>query len=195
MNIFVLSEDPRECARFHNDRHVVKMILETCQLMSTAHVFLDGERTAKARVPLILRPTHVNHPVAIWVRQTAENYNWAGELLRNLCLEYNQRYGKVHSYVTNGLVARLMLHRPMNMQHGQRTPFAQCMPAQYRRASAVEAYRLYYFHEKWHMDSWRAPARTPQWWLDMKKEQLIGAPKEREFYPATPIARSKRKNA
>ena len=91
MNIFYLSNDPAECARFHNDRHVIKMILETSQLLSTAHRVLDGTlsvgRSASGRKktsyvlmdqrePVLYSATHINHPSAIWVRQSYANYVW-----------------------------------------------------------------------------------------------------------------------
>lgn len=98
MNIFVLDKDPVKAARFHNDRHVIKMILESAQLLSTAHVVLDGEKVAAYDVPFLLRPTHVNHPCAIWARATGANYDWLYRLLVGLLAEYTRRYGKVHRY-------------------------------------------------------------------------------------------------
>lgn len=96
MNIFYLHNDPTECAKLHADKHVVKMILEYAQLLSTAHRILDGheviEQTANGRRikrwklesdldKVLYKSTHSNHPSAIWVRQNQQNYIWLSQLL------------------------------------------------------------------------------------------------------------------
>ena len=90
MNIFYLSENPRECAEFHCDRHVLKMIIEMGQLMSTAHRVLDGQpyidKTANGRSikrwrlsdeleNVLMKASHINHPSGVWTRTNHENYN------------------------------------------------------------------------------------------------------------------------
>lgn len=169
MNIYVLAETPAEAARYHNDRHVIKMILESAQILSTAHVYLDGALAAKSRVPLVLRPTHINHPCVQWARASAANYTWLCELARELCIEYNVRYNKTHSYVDNGLIQRLITNRPLNMPLQPLTPFAQCMPRQFTDADAVVAYRRYYFNEKAHIATWTVRGK-PHWWNVMELE-------------------------
>lgn len=169
MNIFLLDERPWWAARYHNDRHVVKMILETAQLLCTAHVQLDGEATAKARIgDLILRPTHANHPCAKWVREAKLNYEWLHDLGTCLLLEYRFRYGKKHAY--EGLYVRLE-KPPLNIEHlALRTPWPQCMPEQYKGPDAVQAYRRYYFYEKQHLAQWRDPATVPTWWVALSNQ-------------------------
>jgi hypothetical protein len=79
MNIFFLSEDPYEAARMQVDKHVVKMILESAQLLSTAHRILDGDDQGVLpdfETRLFYRATHKNHPSAKWIRESVENYNW-----------------------------------------------------------------------------------------------------------------------
>lgn len=166
MNIFVLDQSPFWCARFHNDRHLVKMILETAQLLCTAHHFLDGEAMSRARVgDLVLRPTHVNHPCAKWVRESRQNYDWLLDLGTCLLIEYRLRFGKKHAYWDLYSALRA---RPLNIPvTAMRTAFAQCMPVQYRRSAAVDAYRAYYFYEKKHLAKWTSPASTPLWWKAM----------------------------
>ena len=88
MNIFYLDKNPKLCAQYHVDRHVVKMILETAQLLSTAHWLTGGEGPYRA--------THKNHPSAIWARSNKSNYNWLCKLGLELCEEYTYRYGKIH---------------------------------------------------------------------------------------------------
>ena len=91
MNIFFLSECPREAATMMCDKHVVKMILETCQLLSTAHNVLDGEGSGPYKT------THVNHPCAVCARETMANYRWLHDHLLALLDEYNYRYGRYHA--------------------------------------------------------------------------------------------------
>ena len=97
MNIFYLDNDTRVCAEMHNDKHLVKMILEYAQLLSTAHRYLDGTPTVVRRVTtgrrhtqyilsndldgVLYSATHINHPSAVWVRQSDSNYMWLAELL------------------------------------------------------------------------------------------------------------------
>lgn len=135
MNIFFLDADPVKAAEFHCDRHVVKMILETAQLLSTAHVVLDCNLVA-------YRPTHKNHPSAQWVRVSSSNYEWAYKLLVALCQEYRYRYGKNHATEAHlEALGRL----PMRIREGSLTPIALAMPDVLKSLyGGVEAYRMYY---------------------------------------------------
>lgn len=117
MNIFFLDESPRQCAEWMVDKHVVKMIVETAQLLSTAHRVLDGievqlelEKNGKrrkkkvwvlddSRNDLLYACTHINHPSAIWTRESVENYNWLVDHLHALGQEYTYRYGKKHATI------------------------------------------------------------------------------------------------
>jgi hypothetical protein len=88
MNIFVLDWDVKKCATYHNDKHVVKMILETAQLLCGVHWSIGSEAPYKL--------SHKNHPCSVWVRQDLNNYLWLCELGLELCKEYSYRYGKRH---------------------------------------------------------------------------------------------------
>lgn len=92
MNIFVLDENPQVAAKMHNDKHVVKMILESAQLLCGVHHMTDPLTTEQ--VPYKL--SHKNHPCSIWARQCVENYIWLCDLGLSLCEEYTYRYGKRH---------------------------------------------------------------------------------------------------
>ncbi|WMX18611.1 pyrimidine dimer DNA glycosylase/endonuclease V [Aeromonas phage 1233] len=135
MNIFFLDESPVKAAEFHCDRHVVKMILETAQLCSTAHVVLDGVQVA-------YKATHINHPSAVWVRMSSANYEWAYKLLVALCEEYRYRYGKTHATEVHlEALGRL----PKRIRQGSLTPIALAMPDVLKGLyKGVEAYRMYY---------------------------------------------------
>lgn len=155
MNIFYLDIDPRKAAEYHCDQHVVKMILETAQLLSTAHHVCNPEAPYLAE---LYKPTHVNHPCAVWVRTAQSNYEWTVALFHGLLLEYFYRYGKFHSaerlYPTLKLCPDIAERGP--------TPIPQCMPEVYRQPSAVEAYRSYYIGEK-HFAKWEHGTPEPYW--------------------------------
>ena len=161
MNIFALDIDPVKAAEYHCDRHVVKMILEYSQLLSTAHYMLDGAPLAKARVPL--RPTHTHHPCAVWARHSDRNYQWLHQLLVAVHDQFQARYGHEHSYHQLHHIGRLAV-LPFNITMGSLTPFPQCMPEQYKGFDHVKAYRAYYMGDKHAFATWRDPAPVPYWW-------------------------------
>ena len=97
MNIFVLHQSAPLAAKMHCDKHVVKMILEYCQLLSTAHRVLDEGELDPWMDETLYKTTHKNHPSSVWVRQNARNYQYVFDLLFSLHAEYKQRYGKPHA--------------------------------------------------------------------------------------------------
>ena len=171
MNIFVLDPDPVASAHMMCDKHVVKMILESCQLLSTAHHYLDGEQVTieseKRRYKSysngndkICKCTMVNHPCTIWARTTRDNYLWLWKHAYGLCKEYTRRYGKVHAM--EEMLMEDLYAPPINISKGKRTPFAQAMPEQYKDTDAVIAYRNYYINEKKRFAKWKA-GQIPNW--------------------------------
>lgn len=178
MNIFYLHNDPVECAKQHNNKHVVKMILEYAQLLSTAQRVLDGhevtELTATGRKirrwklesPLdskLYKSTHVNHPSAIWVRQSYENYEWLWQLLEKVCYEYTYRYGKVHKVQREGLLEELYTpptHIPKGVGFTEPTP---AMPEQFIVSSSISSYKNYYIGAKQHLANWKK-REVPIWY-------------------------------
>jgi len=83
MNIFYLDHNPVLCAQYHCDAHVVKMILESAQLLSTAH-----RETDSPYADFCYKSTHKNHPSAIWVRESTDHYSWLFELFKELSNEF-----------------------------------------------------------------------------------------------------------
>lgn len=154
MNIFFLHYDPVAAATLHVDKHVVKMVLETAQLLSTAHHVLDGPEIISS-LPNLYQPTHVNHPCAVWVRSGDLPYQWTAALLRELCREYTHRYGKIHKVQASGLLDTLLAHVPRNIPQDTWTDPPQAMPVEYQRESTVDAYRAYYVNAKAHLHAWR----------------------------------------
>lgn len=168
MNIFYLDENTTTCAKFHNDKHVVKMILEYAQLLSTAHRVLDGEEYVddssgrkmkrwKLNEPemenSLYKATHINHPSAVWARESNNNYNWLYCLWHDLMAEYTYRYGRVHACdKLRGVLART----PKNIPVSYLTQPTPAMPDEYKvQNDSLTSYRNYYRHGKAHLNSWK----------------------------------------
>lgn len=152
MNIFVLDKDPKTCAVYHNDKHVVKMILETAQLLCGVHWVEGGEAPYKL--------SHRNHPSAIWARECVENYIWLCDLGLELCNEYTYRYGKRHK--SQDIIEWCLLNVPNIPENGDITPFALAMPDECKVGDAVASYRVYYMVEKRSLASWKMRS-IPTW--------------------------------
>jgi len=174
MNIFYLNENPQECAQAHYDKHVVKMILEYAQLLSTAHRMIDGiewsERTASGskikrwaledhRDAILYKATHRNHPSAVWVRKSRSNYLWLVSLFENLLEEYTHRYGKQHK---TGELLEALRRPPENLPDRGFTRMPQAMPEECKRIDPIEGYRNYYATNKRELFSY-TNREAPQW--------------------------------
>lgn len=171
MNIFVLDDIPSECARFHNDRHVSKMILDCAQILSTAHIEIDGRDMASSRVALIERPPHVNHPSARWARKTLGNYNWTAELMHSLIQQFKIRNGgRVHHY--ERIAAEYLNRQPIGIEQAPLTAFEYVGPVRHRMGSVVESYRRYYFEEKQDQAVWTTVG-APSWWRRLRGDRGI----------------------
>jgi len=158
MNIFYLSNDPKECAQQHLDKHVVKMILETAQLLSNAHHMLDGDQVIKP----IYKLTHKNHPSAIWVRASKEHYQWLWKLLYELCKEYTHRYGKIHKVEREGLL-NVLYEAPANIpNNGWLSGPTPAMPDEYKVSDIIQSYRNYYNGAKASFAKW-TNRPVPEW--------------------------------
>lgn len=157
MNIFVLDQNPERAARYHMDIHF-KMILESGQILSTAHRLVDGhlytEKTAlnrsikrwalpDSRERVLYKATHVNHPCAVWARENDQNYLWLFSLFLALCNEYTYRTGKIHK--TDRELSDTLSFPPYNIpKAAEKTSFPQAMPDEYKDPDPVVAYRKYY---------------------------------------------------
>ena len=159
MNIFAVHKCPTESARALPDKLIVKMPLETAQMLSTAHRILSPHEYCEIKG--IYKPAFVNHPCTIWTRETHENYRWVLEHFVALCEEYHNRYDKYHACWTklwDGL-ARF----PIDIKEGELTKFAQAMPDQYKSDSHIWSYRNYMINEK-HYAKWEKGTEKPSWW-------------------------------
>lgn len=180
MNIFYLDSNPRVCAEMHNDKHVVKMILEYAQLLSTAHRILDGVPATASRIKsgrqytcynlsdnrdaMLYSTTHINHPSAIWVRQSEHNYNWLAKLLIELCSEYTYRYGKIHKVYATGLANMLYIAKPKNIPKSYFTEPTPAMPDEYKANDSIQSYRNYYLGAKSAIAAWKNREK-PTWFI------------------------------
>ena len=157
VNIFVLDTDIERCARYHCDQHVVKMILESVQLMCTA--------LNKKGFSTPYKSTHSQHPCVLWVEQSWQNLCWLGDLTRALNAEYRYRFDKTIDHKSLAVLDAISAHRFED--HGL-TEFAQAMPDAYKVAGdPVTAYRRFYLGEKMHFARWTTrPA--PGWVQDAR---------------------------
>ena len=178
VNIFYLDSDTEKCAEYHLDKHVVKMILEYCQLLSTAHRLTDGllepglsktgrnvkrYRLLDDRDSIMYQATHVNHPSAVWARESTENYVWLADLLVKLSKEYTRRYGKTHKCEADGLVKALQ-QPPRGMLAKGFTQPTPAMPDEYKSNDSITSYRTYYMKDKAYIASWKT-REAPSWFL------------------------------
>lgn len=169
MNIFYLSHDPSECAEWMVDKHVVKMIVESAQLLSTAHRILDGTDKVlpDCREQVLYKATHANHPSAIWARQSIENYNWLVDHMFSLMGEYTHRYGKTHKCF--GEIGYMLQSPPKNLETWDWTPMPSCMDQQYIISDdPIVNYRNYYKLGKSHIHKWKN--RNPPEWIMSEME-------------------------
>ena len=187
MNIFYLDHDVKKCAEMHNDKHVVKMILEYAQLLSTAHRILDGVHTVgksqtgrkkitytlpDSRDAVLYSATHVNHPSAVWVRQSKQNYVWLMQMWCCLLQEYTYRYGKQHACTK--LVSPLA-EIPHNLPDKPFTEPTPAMPDDVKvydevvtdrfTLNSLKSYRNYYIQNKTHLANWKNRP-VPSWYLE-----------------------------
>ena len=188
MNIFILHEDPVQAAQYQCDKHVVKMIVEYAQLMSTAHRIIDGTewegRTTKGhRIRRFFHPDpdmqeslykacHLNHPSARWVRQSAANYGWLYEMWVALCHEYTHRYGRKH--LTQLKLEYTLLIPPLAINAEKRftqpTPAMAQFPHCIVEGDSLASYRQFYWEDKYAFAKWTNRPK-PEWWIKYEWER------------------------
>ena len=167
MNIFFLSMTPSEIADMYCDQHVVKIILEICQMLYTSWYFSDEYHVITERAPHNksgkargYRPAHKGHPMTMWVASSRENYLFAVEVALALAEEYTGRYGKIHSceaharWLCENIPSRFEVRKSPKAYYATEdipvglTPIPECMPEEYKDPSIVKAYQMYYTVDK-----------------------------------------------
>ena len=167
MNIFWLHLNTAICARYHCDKHVVKMILEYAQLLSSAHRVLDEDIVTNVDKEKLYKLSNHNHPCAIWTRQSALNYTWLYQLFVETCKEYTHRYGKIHKTETKLLdILRYcpynipqtenMTPAPLSIANNEIHVYTEETP------NLIESYRNYYKVEKVTFAKW-TKREKPNW--------------------------------
>ena len=152
MNIFVLDTDIKRCAQYHCDQHVVKMILESVQILCTA--------LNKKGFSTPYKSTHIKHPCVLWTEESYDNFCWLSELASELNREYQYRYEKEQDHKSIAVLSQIQKHR--YSQSGL-TEFRQAMPEEYKvDGDAISAYRNFYIGEKLKFAKW-TKRETPEW--------------------------------
>lgn len=162
MNIFYLDNCPDRSAKAMTNTHVIKMIVESAQILSTAHRVLDGKeviRISKSGSKLkkwdhdtldhvLYKSTHVNHPSSIWARESIENYRWLYKHFVSLCNEYTRRYDKVHA--TEKLLLDVLSNPPVSIPQvkGTKIRLAIADVSWHVKNDEIQSYRNYYVGEK-----------------------------------------------
>lgn len=195
MNIFYLDSNPKTCAEYHCDKHVVKMIIEYAQLMSTAHRVLDGEeyidQTAKGHKIKrwrmkdekyetgLMKASHINHPSGVWTRQSKQNYTWLLKMWLHLFAEYTHRYGKRHAcekYID------FLYSAPKNIPEGSFTEPPPAMPDYCKVAgNSIASYHKYYINEKIRFAKWKN-REVPMWFSEGALQKIVEIDEELGLY-------------
>lgn len=182
MNIFVLDKSPRKAAQFHCDKHVVKMILESGQMLCAAHWthllgsngknlkdfkrIRDAQNWLYENTELSVQPpwkmSHTRHPCTLWTAECTGNYAWHYQLMRALLDEYTLRYNKSHK--SESVYEWIVQHLPANMKADKKSSHPQCMPDGCKvEGDPVQAYRNYYNLHKSYMAKWKL-GNVPSWY-------------------------------
>lgn len=168
MNIFVTDLDPTKAAIALPDRHIVKMGLESCQLLSVVaskwyHNY--GRLHKKDKTPYVTeKGAFRNHPCTQWVAASPHNAMWLIEHGIALCEEYTYRYGKIHS-------CQETLEEALDIfpqgSSSKATPFVRAMPDEYKLDTSIDtctAYKMYVASKPWVSTNYlRKPERKPDW--------------------------------
>ena len=152
MNIFILETDIETCAQYHCDQHVVKMILESVQMLCTA--------LNKKGFTTPYKSTHIKHPCVLWVEESFDNFLWLKDLALELNTEYRFRYEKDSDHKSISVLSEIT---NCSYENKGLTEFAQAMPDEYKvPGDAVKAYRQFYLGEKMKFAKW-SKRSVPEW--------------------------------
>ena len=181
MNIFVLDEDPIISAQMQCDKHIVKMPLETAQMLcSVWHRYGSADRVPD-------KEAHKNHPCTLWAGNDGANYDWLWQHGMELCFEYTRRYNKIHKcqqVIMDLTIDTCKFEFPnMSVDWWDITPHPQCMHDEYKEqdgffspeVAIVRAYRQYYVNEKKDIAKWEKSRPMPDWyaqWMTIQKKKM-----------------------
>ncbi len=182
MKIYFLDSDPYQCAKYHCDKHISIRILETSNILCSAHVFSDGhisnnqinyESEAFQHLPWAMTfkiPLDQDNPHRNWVRESIQNYRWLSDFGCALCQEYTFRWDKKHKYEI--YLQWLRVNEPKLPDIGL-TKFRLLMPSQYEGDDPIESYRKYYIGVKARIAKW-TKREKPRWFTETKDDLIKG---------------------
>ena len=175
MNIFFLHKNPKKCAKYYSDTHVVKIILEITQLLTSAHILINKQKPYKNCYKL----SHSHHPMSMWIRESRHNYYYALKIGIELCKEFRFRRNITHACEYHLIKLRGIGHPKRRHKINWRdkirrqlyncnyniTPIPMCMPEEYIRDCAISSYRCYY-KSKDNINKWQWGRKKPNWYLN-----------------------------
>jgi len=180
MNIFILSTDPIKAAQQQCDKHVVKMVTESGQMLSTAHRLLDGVLTKRLSKSgktmakywelfgnpledILHRAVHTGHPSILWTAESSENYIWHYKHFIALCDEYTYRYSKIHKVDRD--LRDALSNLPKNIPIGGLTKFRLAMGSnpECMFDDPVKSYRAFYQTKQYRFDMKWSKRQVPEW--------------------------------
>ena len=183
MNIFYVDKNPETAAKMMCDKHIIKMILESAQMLCTAKRVLDGteyvDRTKNGRKitrwrlenpneeATIYKAGWLGHPSTQWVMKSAYNYIWLYKHMMALNEEYKLRWQKDKDHVSITKLGKLLSVPPINARIDViGTDATPAMPDHCKvPGDSVASYRKYYIIEKRRFAKWEKPnAVMPDWY-------------------------------
>ena len=184
MNIFYVHKDPIISATMLIDKHVVKIIVESAQMLSTAHRMIDGTQyTGKTKTGrnikrwrhpnsnmdnVLYKACHTGHPSTLWVMENAYNYHWLYKHMIALNDQFKLRYGHVKDHSTITLLKEILMYPPKNISLNKLpTDPTPAMPDDCKiPGDVVGSYRKYYIEHKRSFASWKSPGKMPTWYSE-----------------------------
>jgi len=154
MNIFWLDDDMDKCVQYYTDRHIVKMITETAQILCSVYYYTEQDEMAHYNL------THKNHPCCVWARESLNNWLWLRDLGLKMYEEYRYRYQKPQ-HKSGEVIKHLVTP---NLPRKGITPRPLCMPLECKTEDVVQSYRNYYNQCKRHIFSWKN--RDIPYWIE-----------------------------
>lgn len=152
MNIFHLDENPLLSAQYHCNKHIVKMPLETAQMLCSA-LWRYG-------VAAPYKATHRGHPCVLWAGHSMRNFGGLGVFGIYLCEEYTHRYDKRHKCQD---VIEWCIRQMGNIPDVPSTELPLCMPEEYKKGDSVTSYRAYYIWKSTQINMEYTEREVPEW--------------------------------
>jgi hypothetical protein len=159
MNIFITDSSPSQSAVWLDDKRINKMLLETCQMLSTAIRVHQGDVVGDHYG--LYKKTHINHPVNIWARTDRNNYNWLAEHGKSLLAYYCLAYGKINHGCASKLSTLIGLCE--FIPEGDGTPFVNCARSTILGIDFTNEEDIFLAYRKYLIERWKGDKLEPKW--------------------------------